>query len=54
MKGLLKLVDICQSYHENQRVSFFMDHSVEIFVLELGLTDGVHCIMQLRVWKAKM
>ena len=28
MKELLKLVNICQSYRKNNRVSFFMAHSV--------------------------
>jgi len=30
VKELLKLVNICQSYHKNKRVSFFMRHSVYI------------------------
>jgi len=29
VKKLRKLVNICQSYHKNKRVSFFMAHSVE-------------------------
>jgi len=28
VKKLRKSVDICQSYHKNKRVSFFMAHSV--------------------------
>ena len=28
VKKLRKLVNICQSYHKNKRVSFFMAHSV--------------------------
>jgi len=28
VKELLKLVNICQSYHKSKHVSFFMGHSV--------------------------
>jgi len=30
VKKLRKAVNICQSYHKNKRVSFFMVHSVEL------------------------
>jgi len=29
VKKLRKSVNICQSYHKNKRVSFFMAHSVQ-------------------------
>jgi len=32
VKKLRKPVDICQSYHKNKRVSFFMAHSVVFFL----------------------
>jgi len=34
MKKLQKSVNICQSYHKNKRVSFFMAHSVYTYVME--------------------
>jgi len=30
VKKLRKSVDVCQSYHKNKRVSFFMAHSVHL------------------------